>query len=38
MELIKESIRGLKGYETNNIQCRIKLDANEGKIFYLKMI
>lgn len=36
MELTKKSIRSLKGYKTNNIQCRIKLDANEGKNILLE--
>lgn len=36
MELVKESIRSLKGYEAKNIQCKIKLDANEGKNILLE--
>ena len=31
MELVKKSIRDLKGYNPNQVPFRIKLDANEGK-------
>lgn len=38
MELVKESIKNLKEYKTNNIEFKIKLDANEGKNILLQDI
>ncbi|WP_027626274.1 histidinol-phosphate transaminase [Clostridium lundense] len=38
MELVKESIRNLKEYVPNNLDYKIKLDANEGKNILFKDI
>ncbi|WP_372995036.1 histidinol-phosphate transaminase [Lutispora sp.] len=38
MQSVKDSIKGLKAYSTNQVPFRIKLDANEGKNILFKDI